>query len=359
MDQELRGLNRQRTAVYRLLVMLLVSQGYSACAQLVNPGFENSTSLPSAPGMWHLMPGWNNALSGLSSPDFFHVDGTLGGDLPETPIALVNPFEGRGVAGLAVIKRNGAGHPLSREYLVQSFSQPLTVGQHYRMTFAFTNGERIETSWSGLSVKGVGVALSTDQPSQFGDGILDLPPVFAFSYARYEEDWNEVSFTFQADAPHRFLTVGVFLPDDDVEAVISAGVNPSLAYYFFDAFSLEPIPAPGDPNPAQDQVKGPEPSLDFEEAEFGTFVPNAFSPNGDGLNDFFEPQVGSILPVSFKVYSRWGGLIADLDPGRPVWDGKDGNGKLLEPGMYVWMLEWPRSAPSALRNQQGPVLLLD
>ncbi len=359
MDQEFRGVNRQRIAGYGLMLALWVSHGTSAHAQLVNPGFETSSALPSAPGMWHLLPGWNNALSGLSSPDFFHVDGTLGGDLPETPVAMVNPYEGRGVAGLAVIKRNGAGQPLSREYLVQNFAQPLIVGQHYRLSFAFTNGERTATSWSGLSVNGVGVALSTDQPSQFGDGVLDLPPVFAFSYARYDEEWSEVSVTFQAQAPHRYMTVGVFLPDANVEALISAGDNPSIAYYFFDAFSLEPVPPPGDPSPVQDQVKGPETTSDFEEADFGTFVPNAFSPNGDGLNDLFQPTVGSILPVSFKIYSRWGGLIAELDPGQPVWDGKDANGQLLEPGMYIWMLEWPRNTPRELRNQQGAVLLLD
>jgi len=359
MDQEFGGVNRSQVAGYALLLVMWCAQGFSASAQLTNPGFETSTALPSAPGMWHLLPGWNNALSGLSSPDFFHIDGTLGGDLPETPVAMVSPYEGRGIAGLAVIKRNGAGQPLSREYLVQSFAQPLIVGQHYRLSFAFTNGEPISTSWSGLSVNGLGVALSTEQPSQFGDGVLDLPPVFAFSYARYDEDWSEVSVTFQADAPHQFMTVGVFLPDDDVEAAISSGENPSLAYYFFDAFELDPVPPPGDPSPSQDQVKGPEPTPGYDEAEFGTFVPNAFSPNGDGLNDVFSPRVGSILPVSFKVYSRWGGLVADLDPGQPVWDGKDANGHLLEPGMYIWMLEWPRNTPKEVRNQQGAVLLLD
>ena len=85
------------------LTLLLVAGSMGASAQLVNPGFELSSGMPSAPGMWHLLHGWNNAFSGISSPDFFHLDGTLGGDLPETPVALVQPPEGRGLAGLPVI----------------------------------------------------------------------------------------------------------------------------------------------------------------------------------------------------------------------------------------------------------------
>ncbi len=337
-----------------LFLLLLPATAFS---QLVNPGFEESTAFPTAPGMWHLLPGWNNALSGLATPDFFHLDGTLGGDLPETPLALVNPPEGRGIAGLAVIKRNGAGQPLSREYLVQSFSAPLVVGQSYSFSFMMTNGNRLMTSLSGLAVNGVGVALSENQPAQFGSGALDLVPVFQFPYARYEEEWEQVTFSFVADAPYRFMTLGVFLPDEDIEAEIQAGENPSLAYYFFDAFSLEEM-QPGDgPLSAEDGVKGPEPEQGASPG-FGMFVPNAFSPNGDGLNDWFKPEVGQVQPISFEIFSRWGERIAVLDPVTPQWDGRTPNGEWMESGVYIWRLEWPRDVREEDRSQQGAVMLI-
>ena len=171
---------------------------------------------------------------------------------------------------------------------------------------------------------------------------------------------SEVTVTFQADAPYRFMTVGVFLPDDDLEAAIRSGENPSLAYYFFDAFSLQPTAPPGDPQPVVDDIKEPGTGADTdaEEVQFGMFVPNAFSPNGDGLNDLFEPKVGDVMPSSFEIYTRWGERIAELDPGQPRWDGRDAGGKLLEPGVYIWSLEWPRSLPTSQRNQQGAVMLL-
>ncbi len=74
------------------------------------------------------------------------------------------------------------------------------------------------------------------------------------------------------------------------------------------------------------------------------FVPNAFSPNGDGINDFLEvytdKDVKSIL--SFQVFDRWGSLVFDRN-GIPanerqnVWDGFY-KGKPLTPGVYVYQV---------------------
>lgn len=46
------------------------------------------------------------------------------------------------------------------------------------------------------------------------------------------------------------------------------------------------------------------------------YVPNAFSPNGDGVNDLFQvyPKPGSFQSVSFQIYDRWGGLIYSSEP---------------------------------------------
>ncbi|NNE30382.1 MAG: gliding motility-associated C-terminal domain-containing protein, partial [Saprospiraceae bacterium] len=74
------------------------------------------------------------------------------------------------------------------------------------------------------------------------------------------------------------------------------------------------------------------------------FIPNAFSPNGDGYNDHFllfgdVPNVQGV--EEFIVFDRWGavvfykknGQINDPDSG---WDGYL-NGKLSQPGVYVYM----------------------
>jgi gliding motility-associated-like protein len=75
------------------------------------------------------------------------------------------------------------------------------------------------------------------------------------------------------------------------------------------------------------------------------FVPNIFSPNGDGLNDFFfvnaNKSVASIKTM--KVFSRWGGLVYSGNnlPPNDISSGWDGNfnGKPLPQGVYVWIAE--------------------
>jgi gliding motility-associated-like protein len=78
------------------------------------------------------------------------------------------------------------------------------------------------------------------------------------------------------------------------------------------------------------------------------YIPNVFSPNGDGVNDFFQffsgPGVREIR--SLRVFDRWGELVyqvTDLPPSEnpdPAtgWDGTF-RGKLMNPGVYVYIAE--------------------
>jgi gliding motility-associated-like protein len=75
------------------------------------------------------------------------------------------------------------------------------------------------------------------------------------------------------------------------------------------------------------------------------FVPNVFSPNFDGLNDFFTifggPEVAMIR--QFSVFNRWGALVFDtrnIEPGIESlgWNGTF-KGKDQNTGVYVWMIE--------------------
>ena len=80
----------------------------------------------------------------------------------------------------------------------------------------------------------------------------------------------------------------------------------------------------------------------------GIYVPNAFSPNGDGINDFFtiHSDVSITEVLSLKVFDRWGGIVFSKNNLRPnvVEDGWDGRakGKLSHVGVYIYVAEMQR-----------------
>jgi len=69
-------------------------------------------------------------------------------------------------------------------------------------------------------------------------------------------------------------------------------------------------------------------------------VPNAFSPNNDGHNDFLYPlNAVKAEQLEFYVYNRWGQLMFKTNNWKQGWDGRFGG--LPQPaGSYVWMLRY-------------------
>ena len=71
----------------------------------------------------------------------------------------------------------------------------------------------------------------------------------------------------------------------------------------------------------------------------GLYVPNAFTPNGDGKNDKFRPiPIGMKQINYFKVFNRWGQLIFSTTDQLAGWDGNY-KGHPQDPAVYVWIVE--------------------
>jgi gliding motility-associated-like protein len=71
-------------------------------------------------------------------------------------------------------------------------------------------------------------------------------------------------------------------------------------------------------------------------------VPNAFTPNGDGLNDVFTPIISNSTQVKyyrFEVYNRWGQIVFESNKPGDGWDGKY-KGKLAQFGTYSWKVSY-------------------
>ncbi|MDX1447243.1 gliding motility-associated C-terminal domain-containing protein, partial [Lishizhenia sp.] len=68
------------------------------------------------------------------------------------------------------------------------------------------------------------------------------------------------------------------------------------------------------------------------------FVPNAFSPDGDGENDILFVRSNIVSELTFKVFDRWGELVFESNDITRGWDGTF-QGKLLDPDTYDYYLE--------------------
>ena len=88
-------------------------------------------------------------------------------------------------------------------------------------------------------------------------------------------------------------------------------------------------------------------------------VPNAFTPNGDGLNDVFTPVISNSDQVKyyrFEVYNRWGQLIFESNKPGEGWDGKF-KGKLSQFGAYNWKVSYDVPNQDSI-NANGHVTLV-
>lgn len=69
-----------------------------------------------------------------------------------------------------------------------------------------------------------------------------------------------------------------------------------------------------------------------------TYLPNAFTPNGDGQNDILYLRSSYVSEFHLKIYDRWGELVFESRDKKDGWDGTY-RGKRLDPAVFVYHLD--------------------
>lgn len=69
------------------------------------------------------------------------------------------------------------------------------------------------------------------------------------------------------------------------------------------------------------------------------WIPNSFTPNGDGLNDVFKPEtIAEMEEYKMLIFNRWGQQIFESNNINKAWDGKY-KGRIVESGVYIYRIE--------------------
>ena len=77
-------------------------------------------------------------------------------------------------------------------------------------------------------------------------------------------------------------------------------------------------------------------------------LPNTFTPNGDGVNDFFRPLNCPVSQMQLMIYDRWGLKVFETSDPWVKWEGKTSSGNTCIDGTYYYLLNYTASNGSGI-----------
>jgi gliding motility-associated-like protein len=87
------------------------------------------------------------------------------------------------------------------------------------------------------------------------------------------------------------------------------------------------------------------------------FVPNSFSPNADGNNDFFKPEGSNFQMLGLHIFNRWGEELFNTTDPAGSWNGVAKN-QLCTEGVYIYAIDYQLMLSSEVSRKVGTVTLL-
>lgn len=285
----------------------------------------------------------------------------------------------------------GGGTAYNREYVYGQLASPLEAGRYYDVEFFVKPMSKPPVI--PYCIDRIDIFFSGDTLNHVPDHFLQVVnPQIENDNGTVcnEQEWTRVHGCFKARGGERFLTIGNFDTDFNTQHQLLAGdtlmngIDPQ-AYYLFDDVSVMPLgPKPLPPhytvcfdssvtldatftNASTYHWNTGETTPQIVVSSPGQFIveivtdggclivdtthvvyencieckpifPNAFTPNGDGLNEFFGP-LSSCYYTQYRltVYDRWGEETFRTNDPLAHWDGHL-RGRLCPTGVYAFVL---------------------
>jgi gliding motility-associated-like protein len=173
-------------------------------------------------------------------------------------------------------------------------------------------------------------------------------PIANFSYEPEEEIMELLELQFTDES------VGASSVSYDFgDGMSSDSLNP--LYWYTNAGTYEVVQIVQNEEGCSDTIIK---AIEVGEAEH-IYIPNSFTPNGDGKNDVFYPVDRGIeaKDYNFYVFNRWGQLIYEAHQPSKGWDGLHNN-KNVKTGVYVWKISYYSNVTNQTVEKMGHVNVL-
>ena len=78
-------------------------------------------------------------------------------------------------------------------------------------------------------------------------------------------------------------------------------------------------------------------TIEVNDCSSRLLIPNVFTPNGDGANDFFTVDSENLIGLEMDIYNRWGQMLYSWDNIKGAWDGRTSAGNEVPEGTYFYV----------------------
>jgi gliding motility-associated-like protein len=302
----------------QLRVILLFAFLCSFCVQartqnlVPNPSFEYLVNCPFDADDFIQASPWIDV--GPCSSNIFNPCMTFA--IPQNLAGWQQPRTGNSYAGISVYNYYYPANNVDiREYIGVQLIDTLEAGKKYCVEFYASLGDSCFWFINRLGLALTNTAINPNCGPYFTPIAAEYPSSSMFTN---KTDWIKISGLYTATGGEQYLTIGNFYPDSLTDTISGNGPNIS-AYFYIDDVSVTECP---EPPPLVSSL----------------IVPNAFSPNGDGINDFFSPSDTNLSFYTCKIFNRWGNLIFETTNPNQFWDGKYNGGDCVD-GTYFYLIE--------------------
>lgn len=297
-------------------MIILQSARLNAQINLVpNGSFEILTNCPQWNGLiyyaspWfqpNIIPANGMNVNNSSSSDLFNScsNPSIVG-VPVNSYSFQVPYHGDGYAGIFTNFTDDR-----REYVEVKLNNVLESNTEYCISFYVVSAGFSSTNCIHLGF-GNDSILSNDEL------VIDsiIPAVSAVNIISDTLNWTKISGVYIANGWEKYLIIGNLL---DSSLCNTINPNNGSAYYYLDMINI---------------VKCSDTLVQNYD---DIIIPNIFTPNSDGINDYFSID-NSHFEMQMQIFNRWGESVFYNEGYNLYWDGRTRNNLICPDGVYYYI----------------------